>query len=62
MLYSLLSILFWKYQMCIYHINSVGCDLQDMGTGEMATESLMEDTTTGESTLVTEMGMCFVFC
>ncbi len=31
-------------------------------TGEMATESLMEDTTTEESTMVTEMGMCFVFC
>ncbi len=29
-------------------------------TGEMATESLMEDTTTEESTMVTEMGMFFV--
>lgn len=31
-------------------------------TGELATESLMEDTTTEESTMVTEMGMFLVFC
>lgn len=31
-------------------------------TGEMATESLMADTATEDSTVVTEMGMCFVFC
>ncbi len=49
--------------MYIYHIYR--CDLQGVSmdiTGEMATESLMEDTTTEESTMVTEMGMCFVFC
>jgi len=45
----------------VYHINSVGCDLQDMGTtGEMKTESLMEDTTTEESTLVIKLGMQLV--
>ncbi|XP_048051502.1 uncharacterized protein LOC125271507 [Megalobrama amblycephala] len=42
----------------------VRCDLQGVSmdiTGEMATESLMEDTTTEETTIFTEIGMCFFF-